>query len=108
MNTKKDIVKVAKPKLMRFMEEINSEVIDIKDEYEMNNISFSDCEIRTKTADKLKVDGVIFNKMDFKDIFLKSLELTDVRFENCDLSNADFSGAVIHRAEFINCNYKSV
>ena len=36
MNTKKDIVKVAKPKLMRFMEEINSEVIDIKDEYEMN------------------------------------------------------------------------
>ena len=101
MNTKKDIVKVAKPKLMRFMEEINSEAIDIEDEYEMNNISFSDCEIRTKTADKLKVDGVIFSKMDFKDIFLKSLELTDVRFENCDLSNADFSGAVIHRAELI-------
>lgn len=46
---------------------------------------------RTKTLKELSLEEV-FKK-----------RLTDVRFENCDLSNADFSGAVIHRAEFINC-----
>ncbi|SDS36293.1 Uncharacterized protein YjbI, contains pentapeptide repeats [Paenibacillaceae bacterium GAS479] len=54
-------------------------------------------------APKVIFDGMRFRNVTFTSVSLRELELTDVIFEKCDLSNVDFSGAVIHRAEFHSC-----
>jgi len=103
MNNKQALPKVIKPKFIKGIENRHTKNIDIEDESSIKNVYISDYKIERRVANQVSFEGVVFNKVDFKGVTFNSLELTDVRFENCDLSNGNFNGAIIHRAEFIDC-----
>lgn len=103
MSTSQKTIKIAKPQLLRGIEDRSINELRLEDESVIENIYITDCEVEVSEASSVNFEGVVFSRVDFNGVKLESLELTDVRFENCDLSNADFSGAIIHRTEFVNC-----
>ncbi|WP_053955016.1 pentapeptide repeat-containing protein [Inediibacterium massiliense] len=103
MSTNQDEFKLIRPKFINGIENMYTQMNDIKDEDKFEHVYISDCSIDNQMAYQVSFEGVIFKNVSFQDIALESLELTNVRFENCDLSNVDFKGAIIHRTEFVNC-----
>jgi uncharacterized protein YjbI with pentapeptide repeats len=103
MNKKKKVMKIEPPKIFPselpiFKLPVNIQSHDI---FEMGMIQ--DCAIEHQQVNKVIFDKMIFKNVTFTKITLTEVELTDVIFEKCDLSNVDFSEAVIHRTEFIEC-----
>tara|TARA_B100000965_G_scaffold345281_1_gene315967 strand:+ start:105 stop:761 length:657 start_codon:yes stop_codon:yes gene_type:complete len=108
MNSKQVQLKVMKPKLINGIERKSIDIIDIEDEDIFKDVYVSDCTIENEAARHVSFNGVVFKNVNFKELELSSLDLTDVRFEDCDLSNVNFSGAIIHRVEFINCKLMGI
>jgi uncharacterized protein YjbI with pentapeptide repeats len=100
--------KIEKPKLIRGTENNNIKVSIIEDYSSFRDGCISDCKIEKQAASHVCFEGIAFKSVEFKNVVLNSLELTDVRFENCDLSNVDFYGAIIHRTEFVNCKLMGI
>lgn len=93
-------MKIVKPKI-KTLNEIAFN--DLNTEEEICNFKVTKNPDTKIILEEKTIDSFIFEKIDFKDIELIDIDLTDVIFDGCDLSNKDFNEKYLSRVVFKNC-----
>lgn len=101
MSARKPNTKLEEPRLPHNLPLLELDQLDSGQYIEAGLLQ--DASIEYQEAHKVIVDKTVFRNVVFAQCSLIGVELTDVVFDKCDLSNANFSDAIIHRSEFLNC-----
>ncbi|MFD0959268.1 pentapeptide repeat-containing protein [Paenibacillus chungangensis] len=101
MSAKTSYIKLEKPRLPHHLPLLELDRLD-SGQYIQEGL-LQDASMEYQEAHKVIVDKTVFRNVVFTESSLIGSELTDVVFDKCDLSNANFSDAIIHRSEFLDC-----
>lgn len=96
-------VKIMKPDLSDGLNKLNIGDIEFIDGADIEGVELTEGRPETIDIKSCSLKKSVFKNILFIESDIKKLEVNNVRFEHCDFSNAVFTGAVIHRAEFVNC-----
>ena len=96
-------VKIMRPDLSDGLNKLNITDIEFTEGADIEGVEVTEGRPEPIDIKSCSLKKSVFKNILFIESDIKKLEVNNVRFEHCDFSNAVFTGAVIHRAEFVNC-----